>query len=329
VIGATLLVGSTGVLAAANTLANRYDNKIVRDDVFAQIPQAERKSVAPGKPVTGPLNVLVIGVDNTAGAGDRQYQGVVGQRSDTVMLLHVPRTLDRAYAISFPRDSYVDIPAEPGTWDGGKNKINAAFELGGAPLLVRTVQDLTGLQVDHVVQVDFKGLHKMTEAVGGVDVYVSERTYDSRSKYTFPAGWNHLDADKAEIYVRQRYGLVEGDFDRVKRQQQYLRALLKKATDAGMITDPGKLDRLLTAATESLTVDKNMPVRDLAFALRALRVDDVTFITLPFAGYLKTEVGDANQVDALKAQQLFTAVKAETVDQYLLANPPNDVSKGR
>jgi LCP family protein required for cell wall assembly len=328
-VGVFLMLGSTGVLASVNTLANRYDKKIGRDDPFAAIPAGERGSLESHTSITGPMNILVVGLDNTAGAGDRTFQKVYGQRSDTIMLFHIPKSMDRAYAISFPRDSYVDIPAQPGKWDGGKNKINSAFEFGGAPLLIRTVQDLTGLRVDHVLQVDFQGLHKMTDAVGGVDVFVQKTTRDGRSHYVFPAGWNHLDANKAEIYVRQRYGLAEGDFDRVKRQQQYLHALLKKATDAGMITDPVKLDRLLTAATESVTVDKDMRVKDLAFALRGLRVNDVTFITLPFAGYLSTPFGDANKVDEVKAQQLFTSIKDETIDQYLLANPPNDASKGR
>jgi LCP family protein required for cell wall assembly len=324
-----LLIGSLGLGTGFAALTQRYDKKIEREDVFASIPQSERKVAQPGKTVTGPLNVLVIGVDNTPDEGERAFQGVYGQRSDTIMLVHIPKSMDRGYAISIPRDSYVDVPAQPGKWDGGKNKINSAFFYGGAPLLVRTVQNLTGLQIDHVVQIDFNGLRKMNDAVGGVDVYLDKAVKDPRSKYSFKQGWNHLDSAKAEIFVRQRYGLAEGDFDRVKRQQQYLRALMKKATAAGMLTDPVKLDRLLTAATESLTVDKNMPVKDLAFALRGLRADDVSFMTLPFAGYLSTSAGSVNQVDEVKAQQLFTAVKDETIDQYLLANPPNDVSTGR
>src|SRR5438128_1775547 len=139
------------------------------------------------------------------------------------------------------------------------------------------------ISIDHVLKVDFGALRTMTDAVGGVDVYIDQKTYDPRGKYTFPKGWNHLDGAHAEIYVRQRYNLPGSDFDRIKRQQQYLRALLKKATTAGILANPFKLDHLITVVAGALRVDSTMPVKDLAFALRGMTLDKVTFMTLPIA----------------------------------------------
>lgn len=321
IFGAVLTILPASALVGAYAIADRYDRNIARSNDL--LPPGQPSHA----PVTGPLNILVIGVDNSG--NDRSYQGVYGSRADTIILFHLPKSMDRGYAVSFPRDSYVNIPPQKGKWDGGKNKINAAVAYGGPQLLVKTIQNLSGLTIDHVVIVDFKALHTVTDAVGGVDVYVEKTVIDGRTKYKFPAGWNHLDGKLAEVYLRQRYGLAEGDFDRVKRQQQYLHALLKKATDTGVLTNPAKLDALLTAGTASIQVDSGLPVKDLAFQLRAIRPSAVKFVTLPFAGYVRSEFGVANRVDTDKARQLFAAVKTETVDAYLKKYPPNDVTKGR
>lgn len=323
-IGVILVVLPSSGLASAYVLADRYDRQIQRVDGLLPGGGHQR--------VTGPMNILVLGVDNDGGS--RAYQGVFGTRSDTIMMVHLPKSMKAGYAVSFPRDSYVDIPPQKAggkmmRWDGGKNKINAAVAYGGPQLLVKTIQKMSGLTIDHVVLVNFSAVRSIVDSVGGVDVTVDKTVTDTRSKRTFKQGVNHLDGNAALDYVRQRYNLTEGDFDRVKRQQALLSALVEKVTSTGIVTNPAKLDGFVSASVRSLQVSSGLPVKDLGFSLRSLRPNDVSFVTLPFAGYLRTEVGVANRVDETKAAALFNAIKTDTMPAYLKKNPANNVKKVR
>ena len=332
-VGVVLTLLSTGVLGTAYALTARYDHNIKRQNLLGTKDGAAPEQVAEAK---GPMNILVIGSDSRAteiaNSGDRSSTTatVAGQRSDTIMLFHLSPGLDKGYAISIPRDTYVHIPPAK-DWDGGKNKINAAYAFGGAPLLVKVVQQFTGLTVNHVVVVDFAAVRKITDAVSGVDVTVEKTTKDPRSKRTFTAGVNHLDGAAAEDYVRQRYGLPDGDFDRVKRQQQFIHALMSKVVESGALKDPAQLDKLLLAVTSALTVDSTFPVKALAFTLKArgFGPSSVQYITVPIAdGRIIPGPGWVAIPDEEKTHELFASVKNETTDQYLLANPPNDATRG-
>jgi LCP family protein required for cell wall assembly len=309
-------------------LTERYDSKIKRANLLGV---AEEKRAE----VKGPMNILVVGSDSRAkekyDASDPSSSkaAVQGERSDTIMLMHIPETMDRGYAISFPRDAFINIPPVKGKWNGGKNKLNSAMAYGGVPHLVKTLQAFTGLTIDHVVMVDFSGLRKITDAVGGVDVYIDRQTVDPyRPSRVFPKGLNHLDGKTAEAYVRQRKGLKNNDYDRMKRQQQYLHALMTKVVQSGVVTNPRKLDKLLMAVIESITVDQSLPVKDLAFAMKKLRPSDVTFMTIPMIGGQKMGGVWYEMTDPVKDQALFDAVKNGTLDAYVLQNPPNDVTHG-
>jgi LCP family protein required for cell wall assembly len=188
---------------------------------------------------------------------------------------------DRQHAqvISIPRDSWVDIPGH------GKNKINAAYAFGGPPLLIQTVEQLTGVRIDHYAAIGFSGLIDVTDELGGVDVYVAETT--SWGDYTFTAGANHLDGDAARWYVGQRYDLPGGDFDRVKRQQNYLRSMFSKLFSNGVFTSPGELDSVLRTVTSAVAVDDGLSNTDLlsmAYSLRGLKPDTMDFFTAPVLG---------------------------------------------
>jgi LCP family protein required for cell wall assembly len=308
---------------------NSLDDKVKRDDPFAQIT-GDR----PVKLVSGAQNILVLGSDSRDGTAynpDDQSSTtatVSGERSDAIMLMHVSADHKKAYLVSIPRDTYVFIPEYKGN-GGYKAKINAAFAWGGAALTVRTVEGFTGVKIDHVAKIDFNGFQKMTDAVGGVDVTVDKTVFDPRSKRTFQAGVNHLDGKMALDYVRQRYGLPRGDFDRVQRQQIFLRALMQKATTTGTLTNPAKLKSFLDATAESVTVDKGLSVKDMALQFRKLRADDLAFVTTPNLG--SSTVGGQSVVlsDKAKASALFEAVNNDKVAEWLVANPANNVTKGR
>jgi LCP family protein required for cell wall assembly len=281
----------------------------------------------PTKTVSGAQNILLIGSDNAD--DQRGSQGVFGQRSDSLILMHIPASHDKAYLISFPRDLYVFVPSNGKGQGGHKAKINSAFAWGGIPLTVQTVENFTGVRIDHAVEIGFDGFKAMTDAVGGVDVYVERTTTDPRSKRTFKQGWNHLDGTTALDYVRQRYGLPNGDFDRVKRQQVFLKALLKKATSMGVVTDLGKLDKFLRATTKTLKVDDDFSVRDMAWQFKGLRTDDLIFVTTPNQGSQIVDGSSVVPADKEKALVLFSAVKDDKVGDWVATNETNPADKGR
>jgi polyisoprenyl-teichoic acid--peptidoglycan teichoic acid transferase len=269
----------------------------------------------PGQPVpTGPgatpvagkgSNFLFIGSD--AGP-DRS-----GARSDVIMLVHIPEDRHNVTFIHFPRDLYVDIPGH------GKDKINASFAYGGAPLLVETLQNLTGAHVDHVAKIGFEGFKNMTDAVGGVDVYVAESSH--QDKYTFTAGTTmHMTGEMALEFVRSRYELSEGDISRGQRQQEFLKALMLKVVAGDTLTNPVKLAGLVDAATKNLTVDQSLNIgetQQLALSLRNVRSYDVRFITAPFTGFSTTSAGASiDVVDVPRMTAMGQAVAEDRIDLW-------------
>jgi LCP family protein required for cell wall assembly len=325
VVTLAVLAGLAGAgFGTAVLFARHYEGEVGRDDVLGKASALPKITEAPeyvivtgGSTAPSPAppgatgeNFLILGVDTRASWTQGQ------SRSDTIMLVHVDAARGHASIVSFPRDSYVYIPPVRGRWGGGKTKINAAYAWGGAPLVVQVVGHLTGLSIDHVVRVDFAAIRKITDVVGGVDVTVRRAVTDGRTGYRFHAGVNHLDGKRAEIYVRQRYGLAQGDFDRVKRQQQYVHALTDKVLSMGVLTNPMKLNSLLSEAAKALVVDANLNLAATARELSGLRGDDLSFTTIPSTGFIHTAGGTANRLDTAGCRALFAALRADTMTDY-------------
>ena len=250
-------------------------------------------------------NVLVIGSDARTG-GNRALGGGAKDdvgRSDTAFLLHVYGDARHAVAVSFPRDTLVDIPPcrlPDGSWTEPRSRamFNAAFSTGqtekGNPACTQnTVEKLTGLRVDHTVVVDFQGFAAMTSAVGGVPVCVPKDLYQgdlnpnrgSPGKRLFRKGEQTVAGQRALDYVRLRHGLGDGsDIGRIKRQQAFVGSLLKKVKDQGL--SPGTLLPLANAATKSMTVDEGLgtPAKmvDFAMSLKKIDLGNTRFVTLPW-----------------------------------------------
>ncbi len=316
------------VLAAVGGVAYRvvssvvsFNAKVARTDPFAGL------SNRPGGGVPGAQNFLLIGSDSRDNRLPAKATNSGGQRSDSLILLHVNSRHDKAYMVSIPRDSYVFVPPG-GAWQGGKTKINAAFAYGGARLVVHTVETFTGVKIDHVVMINFAGFKKMTDAVGGVDVVVNRTVTDPETHATFHQGVNHLNGAAALLYVRQRHGLPGGDFDRVKRQQQFMRALLATATAKGTLANPNKLSALLDSTADAIVVDKELSIGKTAVALRNLQTGDLSFITTPNRGAIRAGGASVVAIDHPKASALFDAMNSDTVDQWLKSNPGNVVTSG-
>src|SRR3712207_2239167 len=209
----------------------------------------------------------------------------------TMILVHLYGDSDRAQLVSMPRDSWVTIPAHTDPTTGaavpaGQAKLNAAFLQGGPALLIRTVEALSGLRIDHYAQVDFDGFVALVDALGGVEVCLSEPAQDEVSGIDLPAGRQTIRGPQALAFVRQRAGLPRQDIDRIARQQAFIGAVVRKTLSAGTLLNPFRLDAVLDVATRSLQVDDQTSVsdlRDLLLRFRTARGDDITFTTLPFA----------------------------------------------
>lgn len=308
----TLLV-LTGVGAGALLLyARGLNDNMSRTDAFSQL--AER----PDKLVEGSLNVLLLGSDSRDPDGDSGGP----YRADTIMLMHLPANQNEAYFISIPRDLWVPIPPTPDGSAGGHNaKINAATAFGGVPLMVQAVESYTGVLVDHVVLVDFGGFVEVTDAVGGVEMDI-EQTITSIHKpnRTFPEGRNLLNGEEALDYIRQRYQFPDGDFTRMRNQQQFLRALMDKAVSSGTLSDPRKLHTFLQTVTETLTVDEEFSMLGMGWRLRNLRGDDLHFLTSPHNG--AGRVGDQSVVlsDDAGAAALYEAIREDRIQEWATAH---------
>jgi LCP family protein required for cell wall assembly len=248
-------------------------------DVFADIPEDSRP--APASPTAqgvdgDPVTFLLVGSDSREVTQDGEAPGA---RSDAIMIARAEADRKHAQIISIPRDTWVDIPGH------GKNKINASYAFGGPSLLIQTVEQLTGVRIDHFVAIDFAGLAQVTEAMGGVDVYVAKTT--ENGGHTFQQGWNHITGDDVRWYLGQRHGLPGGDFDRVRRQQQFLKAVMSQLISSDTFGDLGRLDRTLRAVGTSVAVDDELSdtgMLSLAYSMRNLDKSGIDYFTMPDAG---------------------------------------------
>jgi LCP family protein required for cell wall assembly len=307
VLVAALVLLLLPVLAVGGYLV--WLNQIVANNVQQEnLLPTEGPSNAAGEAVAVPngagTNYLIIG--NDAGP-DRE-----GARSDVMVIVHVPADRSKVQLVHFPRDLWVPIPGK------GKAKLNAAYAWGGAPLLVRTMQDLLGIKIDHVAMLGFEGFKRMTDAVGGVDVPVDEASEGDGK--VFKKGVQHMDGETALVFVRQRYMLSEGDISRGKRQMAFIQALMEKTLSKETLTNPLRLKEFIDAATGNLTVDQSLDVgtmRSEAFAMRNLRSGDIRRITAPFTGFATSPDGQSiDLVDEAKMAQLGEALRTDTMDTY-------------
>jgi LCP family protein required for cell wall assembly len=243
-------------------------------------------------------------------------------RADTIIVMHIPASHDKAYLVSIPRDLYVPVPENAGAECGDRRaKINAAFAWGGLPLAVRTVECFTDVRMDHVVAIDFAGFKEVTDALGGVDLNV-ERTITSihKPRRTFKQGMNHLNGAEALDYIRQRKQFPDGDFARMRHQQEFLRALMDKAVSTGTLANPPKLNAFLRSVTDALTVDEGFSVVDMALQFRGLRGENLQFVTSPHNGSQMINGESVVASDREKALAMYQAISADKMADWVRAN---------
>jgi LCP family protein required for cell wall assembly len=281
--------------------------------------------IATPKPVaeTGPLNILLMGTDTRTdqggGFGSETEYGGTG-RSDTTILIHLSNDRKSAIAVSIPRDSVVNIPActkEDGTTVTERTDLfNSAFSSAGPGCTVKTIETLTGITINHAVIVDFVGFSNVVDALGGIDVCLTEaidEPVENGAGIQLPAGVQTLDGISALGLMRARYSLADGsDLKRIERQQELLSITIDQVTKMNLITDLPALYKVLNAATSSLRMDAGLSDLDslvtLSTSLSSMGSKNVSFVTVPYES-----TPDGNRVQwTEEANQLWSAIINDT-----------------
>lgn len=228
-------------------------------------------------------NILVLGSDSRGDSVDMANEGAASdQRSDTMMWVHIPGDRKNIVMMSIMRDTWVDIPGH------GQAKINAAMAFGGVPLVVQTLEGMFNARLDHVAIVDFEGFKAITDALGGVEVNVPIAFTSSGSEgFTFAAGPQRMNGDQALAFVRERYAFSDGDYQRVRSQQLFLKSVMNTVLTPATLTNPAKISALVDQVSPFISVDEGLDAAamgSLGVSLRDVRGSNVLSFTLPNLG---------------------------------------------
>ncbi|MFF5101907.1 LCP family protein [Streptomyces sp. NPDC000134] len=294
-------------------------NSALGDDRPARPTPEPSASASASAVPTGALNILVLGSDSRSGAQNRKLGGgdSEGARSDTAMVVHLDAGRTAATVVSIPRDTLVTRPSCP--LPGGKSTseahqamFNSAYAVGGPVCAVKTAEALTGVRMDHYIEIDFSGFAKLVDELGGVTVTVEEDIDDDKSHLHLDAGTHHLDGKQALGLARTRYGIAGGsDLARIGLQQQLVKALLTQISATDLLTDPGALYRVADAVTGGLTTDTGLDslgeLIGLGRSLGGLTADKVRTLTMPVV----PAPSDRNRViaDQPEARELWKSLR--------------------
>ncbi|MFI5841130.1 LCP family protein [Catenuloplanes sp. NPDC051500] len=356
VFGVVLVVVSGGTLVAAQTLISQATDSITQTNLLQD--NAGAAAQEGGNNIDGAVNLLLVGID-----AREEGSSVTSVLSDTIIILHIPATHDQAYLISIPRDWRVEIPAFAKTgFEGSTEKINSAFSYGyqgdgteiekrsrGMELLATTLNKITGITFNGAALIDFNGFASVIHALGGVDMCVDEEAesahlgvdsdgklvqgwYSETSGIQLPAGVKPLvhktgcrtmNATEALDYARIRKSLSDGDYGRQRHQQQLIKAIAKKATTSGVLTDLGKLNELTKAAGDAFILDtQGIAVADYIFTLKGVAANDLMLIKTN-EGNLRSELIDGVSYESLDDESLamLNAAKTGTLGTFLIEHP--------
>jgi polyisoprenyl-teichoic acid--peptidoglycan teichoic acid transferase len=356
-IGVVLMTLSGVTLIGGKFLFTRFTGSVRQQNLLGEAAAGGRGQFA----IDGPVNLLLVGIDERPDNPDG------GARSDAIIIVHIPATRGQAFLISIPRDAYVDIPPFPATgYPGGQGKINSAFEhglennggrAGGFRLLAMTIKQLTGISFNGGAIVDFGGFQSLVAALGGVDMCVDERVVsvhigtDAEGRFhppyanvdstpvpvpgitpqVYEPGCQHLNAWQALDYVRQRELIADGDYGRQRHQQQFLQAVVRKASSSGVLANPIKLDAVLRTAGQALIFDGGgIPITDWVFLLDGIGADRVVMLRTN-GGTYHTEQVNGQSVETLSdlSLRLLRDVRDDDAGTFVADHPDWVVTPGQ
>ena len=312
-------IAIVGISAISWASLGRITAAIPRVDAFAGLENRPKKE-------SSAVNYLIVGSDTREGLSREEIKRLkvggtdvaAGKRSDTMLLIHISKKRDKAAIISIPRDSYALIPEHNNSQGklipAAYSKINSAYNWGGAPLLIETLENMSGIRIDHYVELNFVGFVRMVDALGGVEICTKKDIDDPKSHLTLPAGTHVLDGVDSLKFVRTRIFDGLGDLGRMKRQQEFASAMLRKATSAGVLLNPVKMVDFINSALDSVVTDEGLSQGDLLTLgkqLRNLSASNVRTLTIPlkYYNYNKNGVSAAVLWDPVLASELFERIK--------------------
>lgn len=305
-----VIAGVVGIYAAS--LSQKFESsetltEVFPDERFRPPPVAEEEETAAAQ------NILLLGSD-TRGRLSGSLGSASGNRSDTMMVVHISADRQDVHVMSIMRDCWVAIPGH------GEAKMNAALAYGGVPLVIQTVESLIDARIDHVAIVDFTGFKGITDALGGVTVN-NDIAFNPRhlKGAHFAQGPLNLNGDEALAYVRERYSFQDGDYQRVRNQQAFIKALMDKALSRETLTNPVTISNLVGAIAPYLAVDEGLTsayAATLGFELRDIRSDDMTFFTMPTLGTGWVNDQSIVMVDFAQLEIIKGHFRADTLAEY-------------
>jgi LCP family protein required for cell wall assembly len=327
------MMASGGVLAGGQFLLRRYTATVHQEGILG------RSATVGQVGIDGPLNILLVGVDE-------RPESTEPIRSDSIIIAHINAGHDQAYLVSIPRDPVVVIPPYPATgYPGGRDKINAAFAFGsqngkgrkgGVELLGLTIKrNFGGIAFDAGAIVDFGGFQSVVKALGGVGMCIDQRVVshhigtDRNGKFLAPdrggrpvvyePGCRRLQPWQALDFVRQRYGLANGDYDRQRHQQQFLKAVLKEARKQGVARNPVKLYQLMAASGRALTIDTHgEPIEDWLLTLSGVVDSDIVMLRTNGGRVNSTTVhGESAEQLTAGSVAMFRSVRDDTLGEFI------------
>lgn len=308
------LVIALGVGAIVGFYFSRVDKALgnFQQESLLPAPYDGQPQVVPG---AEGLNFLIIGADKNDNGSDG--------RSDVLMIAHLSGDKKNIYLVSFPRDLWVDVPANRYVPQQAKAKINAAYSWGRTPLAVQTVEMLTGVRINHSAEINFGGFIGLTETLGGVTV--NNKHASTVREHTFPKGEITIRGEEALAYVRQRHGLPNGDLDRAERQRAVLSAILDKGMSPEVLSNPVKFGEMVDLASQQVVVDQTLPsseVKSLIYGLGIRERGQVHSLQAPITGFGTSHDGQSIAIpDEPKLAELSAALREDKMAEYMAKYP--------
>lgn len=311
------------VLAAGYYLFNlSHKFNTQKSTVSIAFTPEEEKARPVKDPDDGSMNILLLGVDHSdeADEGANSLTEAAGQRSDSMMLVHIPESRDEIFVMSMVRDTWIEIPGY------GMNKLNAAISLGGVPLLMQTIEGTFDTKIDHVAMIDFEGFRELSTALGGVTVDNDFAFTAHDTDYFYPVGPVTLEGDRALRFVRERKSFTDGDYQRVRNQRKFISAAVDQMLSPGVLTNPAKVYELVDKVSPYLTFDESFDaatIVGLGMQLKNVNADDLRMLTMPTAGTSTSADGQSIELASEAAiAQIGEALRTDTMAEYLAENPP-------
>ncbi len=313
---AVLVVSAVAIAATVGWFVMRVSSSYDKNtEVLPQSQVFPDEQSRPAERTDEAQTILLIGSDTRGEIDKDNLDGPQDGRSDALMLVHIPADRSEVYFISVMRDSWVDIEGH------GEAKINAAMAYGGVPLAVQTMESLIGTRINEVAVIDFQGFEDLTNALGGVTV-TNTVAFESGGS-TFPIGDITLNGEEALRFVRARKNFADGDYQRVRNQQAYMKAVAKRLISSDTLKNPTKLIAVVDSISPYLAVSEGLTsqyILNMATSLRNIRTSDLVFITAPTTGVGTSADGQSIiLLDPEGMEELKHAFETDTLDEYVAA----------